>query len=722
MPLFAATIALSAFLLFLVQPVIAKQILPWFGGSAAVWTTCMVFFQVALLAGYAYSDFVIRRLAPRSQAWLHGTLVAASLAFLPITPSQAFKPENADNPVGRILLLLAATIGLPYLILSTTGPLVQAWFARSFSHGRVYRLYALSNAASMLALVAYPPLIEPLATSGAQSLGWSAGYAVFAALAIAAAWRAARAGGGAGASPPRAAAVALTASGAPPTAHSAAIAAAAAAQAHSASTAAAPSPAAPSPAARAPSAREQSLWLALAALGSILLLAVTTHITQNVASIPFLWVLPLAIYLATFILCFDGTGWYWRRFYGVLGCAMVALMLAGLGWRVDWGGMSVKAGLMPIDQAVPLYAFGLFVLCMFCHGELVARKPAPAFLTRFYLMISLGGALGGVAVGIVAPLAFDWYWELPLALAVLAGMILFLGAGRVQWVATLTLALALVALFAYQQGIRDETLEMSRNFYGVLRVKAAAEAGSPDARWRLLHGVITHGEQYRSAEKSRSPTTYYGPSSGVARAIEAHRSASSARAQRVGLVGLGTGTLATYGREGDVYRAYELDPAVVELARTRFSFLSQSRARVETALGDARLVLEREPPQRFDLLAVDAFSSDSIPVHLITREAIRAYRRHVVDDGVIAFHISNRYLDLTTVVLRLAEEIGWFAVRVVDDPGADSPLYRSDWVLITANGPLLAALVKQGPLAPIVPDPGLRAWTDDFNNLFRILK
>ncbi len=689
MPLFAVTITLSAFLLFLVQPVIARQILPWFGGSAAVWTTCMVFFQVVLLAGYAYSDFVIRRLAPRRQAVVHGVLVLASLAFLPITPSASFKPEDADNPIGRILLLLAATIGLPYLILSTTGPLVQAWFARTYAHARVYRLYALSNVASMLALVAYPPLIEPLVTGKMQSLGWSVGYALFAALAIAAAWHAARSHGVLGAEPSTPAATHAT-------------------------------PAQPDT--RAPAAREQALWLLLAALGSVLLLAITTHITQNIASIPFLWILPLAIYLITFILCFDGSGWYRPRWYGVLGCVMVVLMLGGLGWRPDWSGLKIRSGLLPLDEAVPLYAFGLFVLCMFCHGELVARKPAPAFLTRFYLMISLGGALGGVAVGIVAPLAFDWYWELPIALVVLAAVLLYLTRGRIQWIATATLAAAIVLAWFYQESVRKDTIEVSRNFYGTLRVKSANADDAADARWRLLHGVITHGEQYRSPAKARIATTYYGESSGVGRAIVTLRARAQGQPQRVGLIGLGVGTLATYGRAGDTYRAYELNPAVLELARRRFTFLSDSKAEVQTALGDARLVLQREAPQHFDLLAVDAFSSDSIPVHLITREAIHAYRRHVADDGVIAFHISNRYLDLTTVVLRLAEEIGWSAIRVVDDPRDNSALYRSDWVLVTANKALIDALAVQHAVTPIVPDPTLPVWTDDFNNLFRILK
>jgi hypothetical protein len=707
MLLYASTIALSAFLLFLVQPVIAKQILPWFGGSAAVWTTCMVFFQLVLLAGYAYSDVVIRRLAARRQAMVHTALLLASLAFLPIVPGEAFRPQDADNPIGRILLLLTATIGLPYLMLSTTGPLVQAWFARRYSGGQVYRLYALSNVASMLALVAYPPVIEPMASGRLQSLGWSVAYALFVALAIAAAWVAARGHAGLRAGPEGAAgdagAAAVDGSGEGAASPAAGVAT-------------------PAPAGSAPAPREQALWLLLSAMGSVLLLAVTTHITQNVASIPFLWVLPLAIYLTTFILCFDGKGWYWRPWYATLTSVLLLLMLGGLGWKPDWEKLTIERGIIPIDEAVPLYAFGLFVLCMFCHGELVARKPAPAHLTRFYLMVSLGGALGGLFVGIVAPLAFDWYWEFPLALTVLALLAIFVTTGAQQLLAAAAFCLALVGFAEHVGAIRYDTIELSRNFYGALRVKATAPDTEESARWRLLHGVITHGEQFRAPQFRALATTYYGGNSGVARAIEGLRAQAPDQPQRVGLIGLGVGTLATYGRTGDTYRVYELNPEVLDVAKRRFSFLADSRATIETPLGDARLVLEREPPQRLDVLAVDAFSSDSIPVHLITREAAQLYQRHVAPGGVIAFHISNRYLALAGVVRQLADDIGWQAVRVIDDPDEKSFLYRSDWVLVTANAALVEQLKRAGVGEDVEPRTGVRPWTDDFNNLFQVLK
>lgn len=718
MILYAATISLSAFLLFLVQPVIARQILPWFGGSAAVWTTCMVFFQVVLLVGYAYADFLTRRVPLRRQAIVHTVLLLASLAMLPITPGEALKPADADNPIGRILLLLTATIGLPYLMLSTTGPLVQAWFSRRFLLGRVYRLYALSNLFSMLALIAYPPLIEPLATNRQQSVGWSVAYAVFALLAMATAWRTAARGDrggqwttmpGSGQEPT------------PPSAPPSALPGAGAEQADAinGTRAAASAPAAV--AASAPTLREQMLWLVLAATGSVLLLAVTTHITQNIASIPFLWVLPLALYLITFILCFDGRGWYWRRFYTLAAATMALLMLAALKYRLS-DGWGIQEGILQLERAVPLYAAGLFVICMFCHGELARRKPAPAWLTRFFLMVSLGGALGGLAVGVAAPLLLDWYWELPVALALLCLLAAGLSRGIVRLAGVAALACGVWLVFEYGRSIHSGTIELSRNFYGTLRVRTTGAADAPHTRWRLLHGVILHGEQIRGEQFRRQPTTYYGASSGVGRAIgflqQQHQ-----RPLRVGLVGLGVGTLAVYGRPGDQYRFYELNPAVLELARRRFSYLADSGATIATPLGDARLVLEREAPQRFDLLAIDAFSSDSIPVHLITREASELYRRHLAEGGVIAFHISNRYLNLAPITRRLADDLGLPALEVIDDPDSTtSDLYRSDWVLITGNEALLRELRDSSAGTEVVAEPRLRPWTDDYNNLFQVLK
>ncbi|MEI8267996.1 MAG: fused MFS/spermidine synthase [Betaproteobacteria bacterium] len=704
MTLFASTIALSAFLLFLVQPIIAKQILPWFGGSAAVWTTCMVFFQFTLLAGYFYADTMVRKVAPRRQAVVHTSLLLLSLAVLPIVPSEALKPVDGSDPTLRILGLLALTIGLPYLMLSTTGPLVQAWFARRYAGERVYRLYALSNVASMSALVAYPPLIEPLTSARVQSWGWSAAYAAFALLAVLSAWAGARAA-------PRASTGALDTEAAfPPHEEGAA----------DASNAASTTEAAPTWAL-------QGLWLLLSALGSVMLLACTTHITQNVASIPFLWVLPLSLYLLTFILCFDGQGWYRSAWMRPAAAVLCTAMLGALTWRLKWPEgwpwIGMEEALMPITQAVPLYALGLFAVCMFCHGELVARKPAPAHLTRFYLMVSLGGAVGGLLVGLVAPVVFDWTWELPLALALAGLLVLGLSSGwTARGFAVLCLGASVWSGVKYHDDIRSSTIEISRNFYGTLRVQATAADGQPNAAWRLMHGVIIHGEQYRDEARRRQATTYYGPTSGIGRTITTLRDAAPGQPQRVGLIGLGVGTLATYGRAGDHYRIYELNPAVLDLARRRFSYLADSAAEIVTPLGDARLVLEREAPQGLDVLAVDAFSSDSIPVHLITREAMAAYRRHVHDGGAIVFHISNRYLELTGVVRQLADSIGWTALRVVDEPPKESDDYHSDWIVVTRNPALIQGLREQTSAKEAAADPRLKPWTDGYNNLFQVLK
>lgn len=724
MILFASTIGLSAFLLFLVQPIIAKQILPWFGGSAAVWTTCMVFFQVVLLAGYFYSDLVIRKLDGKRQAMVHGVLLLVSLAALPISASDSFKPADADNPIGRILLLLAVTIGLPYLMLSTTGPLVQAWFARRFSGtptaASVWRLYALSNVASMLALIAYPPLIEPNASSRIQSVGWSVGYAVFVALTLASAWVASRHRENAGIVGSAAGSAASAVTGDTTNAATVATTNASALDEHNASMGTTPTP---------PTAPAQLLWLTLAALGSVLLLSVTTHITQNVASIPFLWVLPLSLYLISFILTFDGKGWYWQHSYRLLASLMTVLLVGGLIYRVDsdwkWAdGLAelLEPGLMHIEEAVPLYSLGLFVLCMFCHGELVARRPAPAYLTRFYLMVSLGGAIGGLLVGIAAPMVFSNYWELPAALLAASVLVVMLSP-------TLFKPVALIAVLGcgwlgheYFNQVRENVVEQSRNFYGTLTVKAAGRPDHENAKLRLLHGVITHGEQYRSEKNRRLPTTYYGETSGVGIAIDALRTVDNAAPQRVGLIGLGVGTLASYGRAGDTYRIYELNPAVLELAQRQFTYLKDSPANIETPLGDARLVLEREAGQKFDLLAIDAFSSDSIPVHLITREAMAIYLRHLREGGVVAFHITNRYLDLKPITRQLADESKMQAVLIADDPPDDHPLYRSDWVLITSNTKLLDELKQRKKGEAIEANPKIRAWTDDYNNLFDVLK
>jgi SAM-dependent methyltransferase len=671
MTLYALTIFTSAFLLFLVQPIIAKQILPWFGGSAAVWTTCLVFFQFLLLAGYAYSDWTTRKLTARRQVVLHIVLLAVSLASLPIIAGAGWKPAGDEDPTWRILGLLGVTIGLPYFLLSTTGPLAQAWFARTFPAGTVYRLFALSNFGSLLALVSYPFAFEPWITTAAQSWGWSAAYVAFVALCAASAAYSLRGRN--------------------------------AVDAHEAVTV----PNAGPP----PAPRDYAEWLLLSGMGAFMLLAVTNHITHDVASVPFLWILPLTLYLVTFILCFEGRGWYQRRIFIVPLLAIVGAMA----WALN-----AESGIMDIKEALPLNLIGLFVMCMFFHGELAERKPAPRYLTRFYLMVSLGGALGGIAVGLVAVKLFNTNYEFGVGLV--AALLIARYVTRVMHAAVPVLVMAAVAftafhVYLYIGFLTEDTRVMTRNFYGTLRVKDIGADGEQDAVRRLMHGVIMHGEQYRSPERRGEPTTYYGATSGIARAIKA----IDGSALRVGVVGLGTGTLALFGRPGDVYRFYEINPQVVTVANSEFTFLADSGAKIEHVLGDARLSLEREPPQNYDVLVIDAFSSDSIPVHLITREALAVYLRHIKPGGVIAFHVTNRFLHLAPVVKRIAVEHD-LQVALIADDAEDSDLARTDWVLVTRE----KALIERPEIAEFTSEieniPGLRVWTDDFNNLFRILK
>jgi hypothetical protein len=460
------------------------------------------------------------------------------------------------------------------------------------------------------------------------------------------------------------------------------------------------------------------MWLVLAALGSVLLLSVTSHITQNVASIPFLWVLPLSIYLLSFILCFDGTGWYRRSAYGVLAALLAVVMLAGLSFRPD--GWWVERLVMNIETAVPLYAFGLFVTCMFVHGELVARKPAPAHLTRFYLMVSLGGAIGGLLVGIVAPLASNWYWELPLGLVMIASLVALVTPGWVRAIGLLAAFGCAALLVDYVRYIREDTVALTRNFYGTLRISESTNPDGTPMRRRLLHGSILHGDQYFNGDARREPTTYYGTHSGIGVTID--RLLAAGQPLRIGMIGVGTGTLTAYGRSGDIFRLYELNPTVFEVADRWFSYIKDSPATIEKVTGDARLVMEREPDQQFDVLAVDAFSSDSIPVHLLTREAVAVYKRHLSKRGVVLFHISNRYLDLAGVVARLAADSGLTALHFIDEPPEGSRSFRTDWIALTAD-PATVTLLKDADGEVMESDPAVDPlWTDDHHNLFEVLK
>ena len=556
MLLYALTIFASAFLLFLVQPIVAKQILPWFGGSAAVWATCLVFFQSALLLGYAYADFTVRRLSPRTQVRLHVALLTASLIALPIIPGASWKPEGSENPAWLILGLLGGTIGLPYFLLSTTSPLVQVWFARRFPGHNPYRLFALSNLASLVALLSYPFLLEPWVATRVQAWGWSAGYALFVGLAAAAAFVSLKGG--------------VDSVGLDPSDEHRQVAA----LSPSASEGIGSDPVAP------PTLGRQILWCALAATGSVLLLAVTNHITQNVAAVPLLWIVPLSLYLLTFILCFDGRGWYKREII----LAMVAAALGVMAWTLADPALTHE---LPIQIGV--FCAGLFLACMFCHGELVRLKPAAAFLTRFYLMISLGGAIGAALVGIVAPLALPASFELAGALVFCALLLLWQARREPLVYGVLNIAALLVTVGCGVWGVTEfyqRTILVSRNFYGVLRVQEERESDG-ERRRSLVHGTIMHGKQYLQPELKSQATSYYTASSGIGRLIESMHPRKDPI--KVGIIGLGAGTIATYGSKGDVYRFYDINPGVIAIAQRDFTFLKDSDATIELPLGDARL-------------------------------------------------------------------------------------------------------------------------------------
>lgn len=746
---YALTIFSSAFLLFQIQPLIGKYILPWFGGGPGVWTTCLLFFQLVLLAGYAYAHLSARLLRPRAQALLHGLLLLGALVLQPIIPAERWQPVGDVEPVARILLLLTATLGLPYFVLSATGPLVQQWFNRAQPGVSPYRLYALSNVGSLLALLSYPVFFEVHFTRREQAWLWGAGLLLHA---LACGWCAVKTSRGAGA-------------------------------VEEATT----------PAERVaderPTVGRRLLWLLWPACASVLLLATTNKMCQDVAVIPFLWVLPLALYLVSFIVAFDNPRWYSRTAY----VPLLVAALAGITWALFRG----------TDVALPLqvglYSGGLLVCCLVCHGELYRLRPAPSRLTGFYLTVSAGGALGGMLVGLAAPAWFDDFWELHgglVACATLFTVVCFrdrtLAQGAIGRIVAVVLtvaavaglgwllewgnrrlggvvpadkiavlrwggvalagALALVAwrwprswlrsrlvvLFWLAAGTVDLTWALvvqaredhedmifrARNFYGTLAV-LERDRDFPEAHHVILqHGRITHGLQLRDPAQARLATSYYGPHSGIGLAL----AAVTHPERHVGVVGLGTGTIAALGQPGDRFRLYEINPTVIGLARTTFTYLRDSAAKVEVVRGDARLSLERETPQGFDVLALDAFSSDAIPVHLLTKEAMALYGRHLRPEGVIAVHISNRYLDLEPVVRRLAQEFGYGVATIAfedDDESYDDLSwwdYSSTWMLLTKDKALLAKPEIRKPAEERAPsDRHVPLWTDDFASLFQIL-
>jgi len=691
--LYAATIFLSAFLLFQVQLIIGKYILPWFGGSPSVWNTCLLFFQTLLLLGYLFVHLTSRRFTLRPQTRLHLALLLASLAVLaamafhwpsPITPAAAWKPVPGTSPEWRVTLVLALGVGFPFLILSTTGPLLQVWLSRT-QLDSPYRLYAWSNVGSLLGLLTYPFLEERLLSLRAQAWLWSAAYALF------------LIGYGA---------CALVLQKHSPTAER--------------------SPVQADHTGNEPKTSLLLLWLALAACASATLLATTNLISQEIAVVPLLWVLPLCVYLLTFILCFGRERWYRRGIFYVLYALAFSGALAVLSARPA----------PHILIQITVFCVSLFAVCMVCHGELVKRKPASEFLSSFYLAIATGGALGSIFVVGIAPHIFRQFWEFQLSLLfcgllLLAIVILDKESWFYKRAALRVLLYATIIAFMFQgytygmalihryPGAR--VVLRARNFFGV---KAVLQ--DQFGNW-LMHGQIRHGVQLKDPAIHNEPTLYYKRQSGVGLILDNYPrflvEGGKPRTLRVGVIGLGAGTLAAYGHPGDYFRFYEIDPQVIELSlgqKPWFSFVQDSPAKIDLVWGDGRLSLEREAAagqfQKFDVLVLDGFSSDSIPVHLLTKEAMALYIRHLSGpDSVIAFHLSNRALDLRPVAYGLSREYRMACVEV-EQSGF------SDWVLASANAntlnsPELKKLSKTVTMRHAVP-----LWTDEYSNLWDVLR
>lgn len=716
--LFGTSIFASAFLIFLVQPMLGKQIVPWFGGTPAVWTLCLAFYQTALFAGYAYAHLLITLVSPLRQLGIHALLFAVAFATLPVLPGEIWKPVEAADPSMRILAMLVVNVALPFLMLAATGPLLQSWFASTYPGRSPYPLYALSNLGSLLALLAYPFFIEPNLPLSLNAELWSWGFAVSGAGVLGCAWLATRR--------------------APPGPR--------VEDAMSVHTESAMFRA---------GATQRVLWILLPACAVVLFMGVSNELCLDVASVPFLWIVPLCIYLLSFIVCFASERFYVR---GVV----VAVALILIATLVLLGEQSllfpaVRSGLSLYSQ-IGTYALLLFVGCMLLHGELYRLRPPPALLTTYYLCIAAGGSAGGLFVGLLAPRIFSDYDELPLGLV--AGWTLVMVAwwhdprsvlrvGRWRWAwvsaasaSVVACAIGMIQIEITARDLRGQSIVLQqRNFYGVLRVVKTLRWNPPRRQVTLRNGTIGHGFQLIDPALRSLPTNYYSPISGIGIALT-HRDPVGAR--RVGLIGLGIGTLAAYGQPGDQFRFYEIDPDVVRIARDAvfFSYLDDSRAEIEIVVGDGRLALESElragRRAQYDLLVLDAFTSDSIPVHLLTLEAFELYSRHLRDDGLLAVHVSSLHLKLGPLVHRLGASAGLYAMSVLNLQNNRHYAYRSKWVLLSQKASTLQGLKTFGlankrrlglgdrDLRFYSPGKGERAraplWTDDYSDLFGVVK
>lgn len=756
--LFAATIFLSAFLLFQVQLLAAKYLLPWFGGAPAVWTTSMLFFQVLLLAGYFYAHRVSARLSAQRQSQLQIALLVVTLIGMgilalrwgsPITAGPGWHPQDSGQPIRELLMVLTVSLGLPFFLLSTTSPLLQRWLAtQSSGGGGVYRLYAVSNLGSLLGLVSYPFLVEPNLRIMTQARLWTVGFFLYAIFAAACAWKF-RTNVPSALTPQAEAAPAL-----PRT--------------------------------------ERLFWFALSMCGSLLLLATTSLVSEDMGVVPLMWVLPLTLYLLTFILCFSGLSLYRRALF--LPAMVLVLVMATMAL--------FRGAFLSAYAQIYVYSFTLFILCMVCHGELARRTPAVQHLTSFYLVIAAGGAAGGILTGIVAPLVFRGLWEYHIALALSAALVLWamfrdddpwlrrpnlwlplsilwiiclvpryidkagwatISGEALKWINLLVYLLpAVIALMIWlesrmkipakpglwftRSGLiasvgflafmlyvettaeHGKLLLQARNFYGVLKVRERNSEVAEFQYYELLHGRIVHGMQLQFPKHRRTLTSYYTLGSGLGMAIT-NQPRRKTGPIRIGAVGMGVGTVASYVRPGDLIRFYEINPNVMKLDlgdKAVFTYLNDCEGRFEIVRGDARLSMEREleenRPQQYDVLILDAFSSDAIPVHLLTLEAMQMYEKHLRDnDSVIAVHISNRAVDLKPVVAGLAQRLGMHAVWVSNGALGEA-ISASDWIILSRSPAVFDSAEFKDKGHPMLASADAPLWTDDYSDLFSLIK
>jgi hypothetical protein len=678
--LYLAIIFLSAFLLFQVQPLIAKLILPYFGGGAAVWTACLLFFQAFLLLGYFYAHCLTQIKSVKKQLGIHFVLLIFSVIFLPIGIQSWDDFSQASSPLQNILILLTVSIGLPYFILSSTGPLIQRWLTYIEVGKLPYQLYSLSNFGSLLALISFPFIFEPLLTTSQQSL------------IVILLWKMSK----------------LTLNIRDIKAKVLDI--------------------------EKPNNTQfldKFLWIALAMVGVILLVATTNAMTQNIPPVPFLWILPLCLYLLTFIISFHSPKWYVREYWFALFVltACLALLMYFIGSQLD------------IISQVVIYACILFIACMICHGELARLKPEVEQLTLFYLFMSLGGFLGSAFVAFIAQNIFDQFLEFPLAIIsvfVLLALSTYSQKGTIRktqtWlvVSNITLSISFMVGLIYLNALFVKTnVTSDRNFYGILSVKDVAVNNK--VQRRLIDGTTSHGTQSLEKGEERLPLSYYRKNTGVALVLEQLRKQRLKegvhQSINAGFVGLGAGTLAAYGNKNDEYVFYELNPAVITAAKTYFSYLDDSSANIDLVLGDGRVSLQRQldnaGSKQFDTLVIDAFSGDSIPQHLLTQEALILYFKHLKDDGILAIHISNSHLDLTHLVRGLAHVLDKEIIYVETDADKDNE-HNVQWVLLTNNQVFLSDVrVKAYRSRWSTQNSGEKndiIWTDEHSDLMSVLK